>query len=216
MKINRSRTVAAAGALTLGTLSLLGSSAAYGEVTDFGNIEDRTGSLTIHKFLHQAGEPTGDVSAAPADAAFTDPVPDVVFTVDPLLSDGVALDLREAAGWDALDGVTAPASCTAPEGFTLGVGMPMDATDATGTATITLDMSAYLVCETDAPAEIVDTAAPFVLTVPLPEQNGWVYDIHAYPKNGAAGIQKSIQPQEGLGLGSSVHSEPAVSRGVRS
>lgn len=205
MNTTRRRIVAASAAFALGTLSLSTATAAHADVEDFGDIDaGRTGSLTVHKFLHQSGYATGDVSEAPADDDFTDPVAGVVFTVYPLLVDGNPLDLAVAEDWDPLDGVSAPATCTAPAGFALGDGTPMPATGATGTATLPRGLSAYLVCETNAPAHIVDTAAPFLLTVPLAAENGWVYDVHAYPKNGAGAIQKSVVAQEGLGLGATV------------
>lgn len=187
------------------TMLLASVPAVHAAPQDFGNIDaDRSGSLTVHKYLHQSGSAQGDISQAPADGAFSDPVKDVEFTVYPLLKDGMPLDLTVPSEWEGLDKVVPGAACTAPEGFTLGTGMKMPKTDATGTAKIDLNLGFYQVCETDAPASIVDIAPPFLLTVPMPHEKGWVYDVHAYPKNGETSVTKDIKAQDGFGLGSSV------------
>lgn len=204
--VKRKRFVTAVGASALGAAMLLSNVAvANAAPNEYGNIDfDRAGSLTIHKYLHQDGDTVGDPSEAPAADDFTDPVADVVFTAYPLLKDNVAVDLTDNAQWAALANLTPGAACTAPSGYTLGAGIVLPATNAAGTATAAMALGAYQVCETDAPAKIVDTALPFILTVPLPHENGWVYDVHAYPKNGEGQILKTIDPQQNTGLGSVV------------
>jgi len=194
---------AVVGVAVLGLSSVLAATAAQAAPQDYGNIdESRTGSLTVHKYLHQAGGTVGDPSSAPAAGQFTDPVAGVVFTAYPLLKNGQPVDLTVPANWTGLDTLTPGAACTAPAGYTLGTGIALTATSAQGASTIDLGLGIYEVCETSAPANIVDRAAPFIVTVPLPYQDGWVYDVHAYPKNGAGEITKTITPQEELGLGS--------------
>ena len=196
---------AALGVIAVGLASTIGASAAQAAPQDYGNVDgDRTGSLTVHKYLHQSGDAEGDISSAPATGDFTDPVSGVVFTAYPLLRSGQALDLTVPASWEGLEDVHAGAACTAPAGFTLGAAIALPATDAQGSATATLPVGAYQVCETAAPAQIVDRAAPFVVTIPMPHEGGWVYDVHAYPKNGSGEIVKSIQEQQDTGLGSVV------------
>lgn len=198
------RTLAASGVFALAAVSMLGTATAQAAPQDYGNIDtSRTGSLTVHKYLHQgAGGPTGDISEP--TGGFSDPIAGVEFTAYPLLQGGNALDLGQASSWDGLAGLTAGAGCTAPAGFTLGSPIVMPATNASGESTVPLGVTAYQVCETDAPSNIVDTAAPFIVTVPMPQDDGWVYDAHAYPKNGAGEITKSIEAQSGLGLGAPV------------
>lgn len=199
------RLAAVLGVATVGICSAVGATAAHASPQDYGNIdEDRTGSLTVHKYLYQVGDVEGDISEEPAAGDFSDPVADVVFTAYPLLKDGQPLDLAVATNWDGLSDVQAGASCTAPAGFTLGTGVAFPATDAQGAATLALTLGAYQVCETEAPAQIVDRAAPFIVTIPMPHENGWVYDVHAYPKNGAGEIVKTIEEQQDTGLGSVV------------
>lgn len=202
------RAVAALGATALGLTMMLGNIAAANAAPspgDYGNIDgDRQGSLTVHKYLHQTGDTIGDPSVAPTAGDFSDPVANVVFTAYPLLKDGVRVDLTDNVAWAGLDGLAAGAACTAPVGYTLGTGIALPETDADGVASVPLDLGAYQVCETDAPAQIVDRSLPFILTVPLPFENGWVYDVHAYPKNGEGEIIKTVEPQQDMGLGSVV------------
>lgn len=207
--MNRNRMLAWAGTAAIVAMSALPASSAQAAPQDFGNIDgDRQGSITVHKYLHQAGNPgpVGDISQAPTPGSFSDPVAGVEFTAFPLIKNGESapLDLTVPANWDGLADVVAGANCTAPAGFTLGAPIVLPLTNADGVATAALSVGAYQVCETDAPANIVDTAAPFVVTVPMPYESGWVYDVHAYPKNGAASIEKSVVAQEGLGLGAPV------------
>ena len=197
---------AALGATAIGAVALIGATpAAFAAPADYGNIDTtRDGSLTVHKYLHQSGNVVGDPSAAPAVGDFSDPVAGVTFTAYPLLKDGAPVDLGVASSWTGLKDLTPGAGCTAPAGYTLGSAMVLPATNASGVASIPLDLGAYQVCETDAPADIVDRALPFIVTVPLPHENGWVYDVHTYPKNGKGEITKTIEEQQETGLGSVV------------
>ncbi|WP_198147926.1 SpaH/EbpB family LPXTG-anchored major pilin [Microbacterium sp. XT11] len=203
---NTSRALSLIGATALGLGALLGAgSAAYAAPQDYGDLDpDRTGSLTVHKYLHQNGTAEGDLSEGPAPGDFTDPVADVVFTAYPLLLDGAPLDLGVSETWYDLNAITPGSACTAPDGYTLGAPVALPATDAEGTATVSLPVGAYQVCETSAPAQIVDRATPFILTIPMPYENGWVYDVHAYPKNGEGTIVKTVEPQQDTGLGSTI------------
>lgn len=203
---------AALGVTVIGAVALIGVSPAAMAAPaagDYGNIDfDREGSLTVHKFLHQAGTKVGDPSTAPADGEFTDPVEDVVFTAYPLLkgaAPGIPVDLSVPASWTGLDALVPGAACTAPAGYTKGAGVDLPSTSSTGVATTLLNIGLYMVCETAAPADIVDRALPFIVTIPLPHGNGWVYDVHTYPKNGKGSITKSIEDQQqNTGLGSIV------------
>lgn len=200
------RVAAMVGAVAVGMTAMVGaSSAAFAAPQGYGDIDfDREGSLTVHKYLHQVNGSDGDISEAPAAGDFTDPVEGVVFTVYPLLKDGQPVDLSVPANWDALGDLTPGDGCTAPAGYTLGAGQAMPATDANGAANVALPIGAYQVCETSAPAQIIDSASPFIVTIPMPHENGWVYDVHAYPKNGEGTIEKTIEEQQDTGLGSVV------------
>ncbi|KRA25492.1 hypothetical protein ASD65_14500 [Microbacterium sp. Root61] len=197
-KHTSSRIAAALGVVALSVVAIAGgTTAAVAAPAGYGNIDfSETGSLTVHKYLHQAaGGSTGDISAAPAPGDFTDPVEGVVFTVYPLLKNAAPLDLTVPATWDSLNSIVPGAACAAPAGYTRGTGIPMPATDADGLSTQSLALGVYQVCETFAPSNIVDRALPFILTVPMPHANGWVYDVHAYPKNGEGELVKSVTAQ---------------------
>ena len=200
------RLAAMLGATAVGMAAFMGaSSTAFAAPAEYGNIDfGETGSLTVHKYLHQVTPKEGDISQAPAAGDFADPVAGVVFTAYPLLKDGQEIDLSVAANWDQLAGLTPGDGCTAPTGLTLGSPIALPATDNQGAANVALPIGAYQVCETSAPANIIDSASPFIVTIPMPHESGWVYDVHAYPKNGEATIEKSIEEQQETGLGSVV------------
>ena len=204
MKSRSFRVLAVTGAAAVASATMFGGALAGAQTT--GNIDtDATGTLTINKYLHQDGTGTGDITGAP-DPGFSDPVAGVEFTVYPLLEGGDPVDLGDQAAWDGLATLPVSPSCdTAPDGYTLGDPIVMDPTDTNGVSTVSLPVTAYQVCETDAPSNIVDTALPFLVTIPMPDgAGGWVYDVNAYPKNGETSITKSIEAQEGLGLGAPV------------
>ena len=192
---------------------------AFAADPQYGNINDKaSGSITLHKHEHQSGTVTpGDPQGG---TTLPNPVKDVVFTAYKLTN----FNVGAAADWDRLSSLTVPAdACTTPalSGWTLGAGQVLPATDSTGTTTLSLantaptqanaKLGAYLICETSAPATVIDKATPFVVTVPFPDQQnlaptnsqGWLYDVHAYPKNGLAPtITKTVSAQQKLGLGS--------------
>lgn len=202
----RRRITTMVSAVALGIIAIPGTtSLAMAVPQDFGNIDpDRIGSLTVHKFLNQAGSATGDISQAPSAGDFTDPVAGVEFTAYPLLESGNPVDLTIPGSWDGLDALTPGAACTAPAGYTLGDPTVMPQTTADGSATVPLPVGLYQVCETAAPANIIERAQPFIVTIPMPHDGGWVYDAHAYPKNGAGSIEKTTDPQQDYGLGAVV------------
>lgn len=60
-------------------------------------------------------------------------------------------------------------------------------TDSDGIAAFTdLELGRYLVVETKAPSSVVTKSEPFFVDVPMTDttnNNSWLYDIHAFPKN---------------------------------
>ena len=170
---------------------------------------DASCSIHIHKHEHQTGT---DVTASP-DGSATIPstaLANVEFTAYQLLKDGAVVDLTDPAAWDELNGLTVNAGCTAISGgddYTIGSVVGTGTTVANGQATITpSSIGAFVVCETDAPATVTDTAAPFIVTIPFPYLNQWLYNVHVYPKNGTSAVTKTINPQDpnGLTLGSAI------------
>ncbi|WP_191621859.1 SpaH/EbpB family LPXTG-anchored major pilin [Microbacterium caowuchunii] len=208
-KHTSSRVLAALGVVALSTLAIAGgSSAAFAAPAEYGNIDfTETGSLTVHKYLHQGAQgAVGDISQPPAADDFTHPVEGVVFTVYPLMqTDDAALDMTAPATWEGLRAIQPNSACVAPAGYSLGDPTAMPATGADGVSTLDLPVGFYQVCETAAPANIVDRSLPFILAVPMPHEGGWLYDVHAYPKNGTGELVKSVSTLDGrTGLGSTI------------
>lgn len=197
---------------TSGVLTGLGATA-HAEVT-LDNINPKaTRSLTIHKHEENnnaAVKPDGSSKALPK------PLKDVGFTVYKITS----LDLAtKHADWDILaevsKGEVPTNACEAAKSgsFKVGTttlevkdgGVPLTKTGADGITTFSNpDIAAYLVCETEAPANVTVPARPFIATIPMPYNKSWLYDVHAYPKNEVGEAKKENVKQEGLGLGSKV------------
>ena len=192
------RVAAAAGALAIGVAGLgLVSGAA---VAADGNIDtSRTGSIIIHK--HESGSQGSNGTAdGQTNTNGGDPVADVVFTAFPISN----LDLTAQASWDGLKTLSVPADACGADDNTPALTLPGGAaaafdagvvsapTDATGNTTIgNLPVKAYLVCETSAPATVKTKSAPFLVTIPFPNNTAntahpdgnWLYDVNVYPKN---------------------------------
>ncbi|MBT1018780.1 isopeptide-forming domain-containing fimbrial protein [Canibacter sp. lx-72] len=140
-----------------------------------GDIDaNQQGSIIVHKHKQQTlqGNPgTGQIeNPAPAGVS----IAGVVFKIQKL-----DLDLTQNTGWDMLKTLTPDAAknrVAGPE--------TTRTTDDNGEARFSdLDIGAYLVTETNAPAGVVKKAAPFIVTVPHPNGNAWNYNVHVYPKN---------------------------------
>ncbi|WP_018143204.1 SpaH/EbpB family LPXTG-anchored major pilin [Alloscardovia criceti] len=160
-----------------------------------GNIDaDSTGSIIIHK--HVTGSQTADGTADGKTVTGGTGVEGVVFTAYKFND----IDLTTNAGWDTVKNLSIPVDACgtdfatpAVSGQTFGTGTAAPATDANGDSTISnLAVGAYLVCETSAPTNVVAKAAPFLVTIPFPNNSknsassndgSWLYNVNVYPKN---------------------------------
>ena len=223
VKHRLSRVVAAVGAVAVGAVGLVGLgtvASADPVVPDYGNIKsDEEGSITIHKFLNQKESEEGNI--ATGDSGFIEPVENVVFTVFPLFKDGAQLDLTDPSAWVGLSDLEPGSNCSAPTGYTLGTSAGTITTNASGTGSLgNLGIGAYVVCETNTSGAKVDgtsvtvvrKAAPFIVTLPTPWENGWIYDLHAFPKNSAfEALTKTILSQgDRLTMGDVVKFEVSI------
>ncbi|BAW93123.1 type-2 fimbrial major subunit [Actinomyces sp. Chiba101] len=194
-------TLGVAGVLCLG-LSGLGATA-LAAPSGPGNIDfDATGKILIHKHVQSdtATPGTADGTVTGTKGA---PVAGVKFTAYKLDA-----DLKTNDAWTTLSNLAVPnnacgADFKTPAGtvgtLTVQAAQKSEsgATNDQGEASIdNLAVGAYLVCETEAPANVTEKAAPFVVTVPFPNttqnaNNGaaangngqWIYDVNVYPKN---------------------------------
>ncbi|AWE41458.1 SpaH/EbpB family LPXTG-anchored major pilin [Actinobaculum sp. 313] len=203
---------AVVGALALGMVGIVGGTSAVADELSYGNIDQNAkGSIIVHKHLN------GDGTLGTPDGSGTEgdkPVEGVTFAAYPITS----LDLSKASDWETLSNLTVPdnacANPTSPtlDSQTLDAAAGSATTISDGSATIgNLKVAAYLVCETDAPANIVQKAKPFVVTIPYPntadgEEGNWLYNVNVYPKNEEISISKTVENQSdyGYGLGSVV------------
>ena len=187
------RVAAAVGAFALAFVGL-GGTTTTARAADLGNIDSsRTGSLLIHK--HESGSQTADGTPDGQTPSGGAGVADVVFTAYKITN----LDLTTQAAWDGLKNQQVPADACGADyaspslgSYTFDGGTASGSTDAQGDTTIGgLPVAAYLVCETSAPSTVKTKAAPFLVTVPFPNNstnaangNGeWLYDVNVYPKN---------------------------------
>ena len=166
--------------LAIATLGVVGVASAANAAGAPGQPDGQTtGTLTVHKYVGVDGAFTGDGS--PVTISGKSPLAGVVFTAYPITS----RDLTTQAAWNGLTSLV-PVCTPTPgvAGETLGTGTEIGPTNASGSASATLSVGAYLVCETSTPANVTQRSAPFIVTVPMNNgETGWRYDVHAYPKN---------------------------------
>lgn len=193
------RMFASAAALALGAVALVPLTAHASDPVH-GNIVDKhDASITIHKMesgsLQNAASVTADTPDATGD--YINGVPFNIYRLN--------LDLTKPEGWNPLTNLTVPEGACQPDGtanFTALTGVTQDTSTSMQTVTTHTNGSikaavrtgAYLVCEANATnatnkagaaVKVVKKAKPFIATVPFPHPGGqgWLYDVHVYPKN---------------------------------
>lgn len=188
------RLVAALGVAALSLAGAVGiTTSAHAADAVISNIDtDHPVSLTIHKYP----TPTwtgiandGTVRTPPTGATGID---GVRFSIQKVKN----IDLSTFKGWeDAKAIVNGTAGAPTPE-----LGEAENVTTANGgTATYnTQTQGLYYVTETSVGTNaITNKAVPFYVTLPLPSTgngsiNGWLYDVHVYPKNSVTEVSKSV------------------------
>ncbi|WP_237687279.1 SpaH/EbpB family LPXTG-anchored major pilin [Arthrobacter sunyaminii] len=156
------------------------------------------GSLTVHKF-HKPDAATGLPANGAAVTSGLDgltPLAGVEFTIEQVNP----VDLAANSGWQAAEDISRVFDPANPAGSITSASAVLGAakralTDSTGSAAFSnLDLGLYLVTETSYPAGVTP-AAPFLVTVPLTDPNqrdGWLYDVHVYPKNSVSTLSKTV------------------------
>ena len=212
-KTRRSLSLLAAFAVAAGALALPAATSATQAAPAFGlaaTVErapslvdldtSKTGSITIHKYVKDAinGTTAGNGLEDTSDHGIA--LDGAKFKIERLST----VDLTTQAGWEKLatykgdvEKAKADGVADAAEKVTAGGGL----------ATFSgLKLGAYVVTETETPAGYVG-AKPFIITVPMThptELNKWVYDVHAYPKNSKAGIEKTVADADTPAIGSAI------------
>lgn len=188
------RIAAGFGAVAVATAAVLGGALPASAAPD--NVDPNAiGSITLHKFA-EPDVATGLANdGSVVDTSGLTPLTGVEFTVERV----TGIDLSTNAGWDAAAALT-PA--------TAGPLAPVEtlATNASGVAVFDeLPVGVYLVTETaSGPNQIAIQTAPFLVSVPLPLNNTWLYDVHVYPKNSTTSITKEVDDSAAYGLGDQV------------
>lgn len=212
-KTRRSLSLLAAFAVAAGALALPAATSATQAAPAFGlaatterapSLVDldttKTGSITIHKLVKDNSNGTTAGNGLEDATASGDPLDGVTFTVEKLTN----VDLTTQAGWEKLAGYngnvdTAKADGTDPAVTKTTAGGGLAKFDS-------LPLGAYIVTETVTPAGYVGSK-PFIITVPMTHPtnlNEWVYDVHAYPKNSKAGVEKTVADADTPAVGSPI------------
>ena len=212
-KTRRSLSLLAAFAVAAGALALPAATSATQAAPAFGlaatterapSLVDldatRTGSITIHKLVK---DDTNGMTAGNGleDATATGtPLDGATFTVEKLTN----VDLTTQAGWEKLAGYNGNVDTAKADGTDAAI---TKTTAGGGLAVFDgLTVGAYLVTETATPPGYVGSK-PFIITVPMThptDLNKWVYDVHAYPKNSKAGIEKTVKDDTTPAIGSEI------------
>lgn len=104
--------------------------------------------------------------------------------------------LNTAADWQAAAGITNASEATAWEGEG-AIPARTAVTNDAGLANFTnLPKGLYKVSETAVPENSgLVPGQPFLVYLPMtnPDNNGWIYDVHAYPKNSEVTIEKTVE-----------------------
>ena len=212
-KTRRSLSLLAAFAVAAGALALPAATSATQAAPAFGlaatterapSLVDldatRTGSITIHKLVKNDSNGTTAGNGLEDATASGDPLDGVTFTVERLTH----VDLTTQAGWEKLAAYNGDAAVAKAEGVDAA---KEKTTGADGLAKFdSLDLGAYVVTETKTPAGYVGSK-PFIITVPMThptDLNKWVYDVHAYPKNSKAGVDKTVKDDTTPAIGSEI------------
>ena len=212
-KTRRSLSLLAAFAVAAGALALPAATSATQAAPAFGlaatterapSLVDldatRTGSITIHKLVKDNTNGTTAGNGLEDANASGDPLDGVTFTVEKLTN----VDLTTQAGWEKLAGFNGNVDTAKADGTDAAI---TKTTAGGGLAKFDgLPLGAYIVTETATPAGYVGSK-PFIITVPMThptDLNKWVYDVHAYPKNSKAGIEKTVNDADTPAIGSAI------------
>ena len=158
-------------------------------------------SLTIHKCEQTDTNGVTEGTGNEDPTAECKPVSDVEFTITKL-----NVDLTTNAGWKTLaetkGDVSKARALTGGPAHTVttgGDGLAYFGADKT-------EVGAYLVSETRTPAQVIP-AEDFVVTLPMTnpqDTTKWNYNVHVYPKNTVAGVDKKVEDKKAAGSGQNI------------
>ncbi len=199
--------VAAGAAAVPGMATAAPSASAFGVVATAERLPslvdldtNKTGSITIHKLVKDATNGTTEGTGLEDSTVTGTPLDGAKFTVERLTN----VDLTTQAGWEKLAGYNGNVDTAKAD----GVDAAVEKTTAGGGLAVFdgLPLGAYVVTETATPPGYVGSK-PFIITVPMThptDLNKWVYDVHAYPKNSKAGVDKTVKDDTTPAIGSEI------------
>ena len=162
---------------------------------------NKTGSITIHKIVKDDTNGTTEATGLEDTSVTGTKLDGAKFTVERLTN----VDLTTQAGWETLVGFNGNVDTAKAT----GVDAAIEKTTANGGLAEfkNLPLGAYIVTETETPAGYVGSK-PFIITVPMThptEKNKWNYDLHVYPKNSKAGVEKTVVDASTVAVGDEVN-----------
>lgn len=145
-------------------------------------------SLTLHKRIGAEGE---QGNGTEIDNPSGEPAKDVKYKIE------LVQPLNNSGDWAKAREITDPSKAKAWTGD--GAYVKEGTTGEDGTLKFDgLPKGLYKVTETEVPADSgLVPGAPFLVYVPMTnsEGTGWIYDVHAYPKNSKVTITKEVEDQ---------------------
>lgn len=161
---------------------------------------NRNGSITIHKLVKDTSNGTDPGNGLEDNTVTGNPLQGAHFQIRKLTN----IDLTTQAGWEKLISYNGDVSAAEND----GTDAPQEqTTGADGKAVFpSVGIGAYIVEETVTPPGYVGSKA-FIMTVPMThptDLNKWIYDVHAYPKNTKAGLEKTVNDTDTPAVGSPI------------
>ncbi|MCW4466132.1 SpaH/EbpB family LPXTG-anchored major pilin [Glutamicibacter sp. MNS18] len=186
------RIIAALGVFVAGTAMTLGSTVPASAAQNIN--PEATGSITIHKFEEPTTATGLPNNGTQQDTSGLKPIGGVTFTAQ-----RVDTDLSDAQNWQGLEQYTV---AQAQENLVAGSAQDK-VTNTQGVAAFTgLPVGLYLVTETSVGENNIGLRGePFLVTMPLALDNGWLYDVHVYPKNTVTEVTKEINDSSAFVIG---------------
>lgn len=195
--------------------AIAGGSAAYADGDEdpppppqVANIDpEAKGSVTVHKY-----QETGSTTQFNPDGSSTipgsyTPLEGVEFTIYSV----PGLSVLSQSDWAIFNTLTYDPVAGTVSGTGFGPVAPVlvasDTTNVGGEIVfdnlgVRLDLGVYLVVEGASGDNIITAkTAPFFVTIPLPNDSTWLYDVHVYPKNSVGQITKSSDRNDAVKVG---------------
>ena len=186
-----------AGAMMLGSMSATAFAADATTTTKMPTIdENRTGSLTIHKY-----EYTGNAGSVGTGES-TDSVPEGATKLS-----GIKFEITKAYGLDSFykaDSIKLPTVEEAKAEIEKNNTSPVERTTDKGIVKFdNLELGIYLVHESDSSAQpqITGKVADFLVSIPMTnkDKDDWLYDVHVFPKNSSTYAGVTLQKKGKIG-----------------